>query len=129
EAALMDLHDLEHNARDGLHIASLAGSWIALVAGFGGMRDHGGQLSFCPQLPPGIGRLSFALRWRGATVHLTITAAETTYTLRDGAAVELRHDGQTFTLGTESVRQPTCHVSPLTPAPAQPAGRAPIRHS
>src|SRR5439155_1103254 len=74
EAALMDLHDLEHNARDGLHIASLAGSWIALVAGFGGMRDHGGQLSFCPQLPPGIGRLSFALRWRGATVHLTITA-------------------------------------------------------
>jgi alpha,alpha-trehalose phosphorylase len=129
EAALMDLHDLEHNARDGLHIASLAGSWIALVAGFGGMRDHGGQLSFCPQLPPSIGRLSFALRWRGATVHLTITAAETTYTLRDGAAVELRHDGKTFTLGTEPVRLPTCHVSPLTPTPAQPAGRAPIRHS
>ena len=42
----MDLHDLEHNTRDGLHIASLAGTWIALVAGFGGMRDHDGQ----PQL-------------------------------------------------------------------------------
>ncbi|HYU65147.1 MAG TPA: glycosyl hydrolase family 65 protein [Jatrophihabitantaceae bacterium] len=62
-------------------------------------------------------------------MHLTITAAETTYTLRDGAAVELRHDGETFTLGTEPVRLPTCHVSPLTPRPAQPAGRAPIRHS
>jgi len=36
EAALMDLADLEHNSRDGLHIASLAGAWIALVAGFGG---------------------------------------------------------------------------------------------
>ena len=40
EAALMDLHDLEHNTRDGVHIASLAGAWIAAVAGFGGMRDH-----------------------------------------------------------------------------------------
>jgi len=39
EAAPMDLDDLEHNTRDGLHIASLAGSWIALVAGFGGMRS------------------------------------------------------------------------------------------
>ena len=38
----MDLHDLHHNTRDGLHIASLAGAWIALVAGFGGMRDHDG---------------------------------------------------------------------------------------
>ena len=44
EAALMDLQDLEHNARDGLHIASLAGTWIALVNGFGGMRDHAGVL-------------------------------------------------------------------------------------
>ena len=42
EAALMDLGDLEHNTRDGLHIASLAGAWTALVAGFGGMRVPGG---------------------------------------------------------------------------------------
>ena len=49
EAALMDLHDLEHNTRDGLHIASLAGAWIALVAGFGGMRDHDGRC--CPSRP------------------------------------------------------------------------------
>ncbi|HVV91450.1 MAG TPA: family 65 glycosyl hydrolase, partial [Solirubrobacterales bacterium] len=38
EAALMDLDDLEHNSRDGLHIASLAGTWIATVCGFGGLR-------------------------------------------------------------------------------------------
>lgn len=52
EAALMDLHNLENNTRDGLHIASLAGAWLALVAGFGGMRDYDGQLLFNPQLPP-----------------------------------------------------------------------------
>ena len=51
EAALMDLDNLEHNTRDGLHIASLAGAWIVAVAGFGGMRDHDGALSFTPRLP------------------------------------------------------------------------------
>jgi alpha,alpha-trehalose phosphorylase len=50
EAALIDLHDLQHNTRDGLHIASLAGAWIAAVAGFGGMRDHDGRLAFAPCL-------------------------------------------------------------------------------
>ena len=46
EAALMDLQDLEHNTRDGVHIASLAGAWVALVGGFGGLRhqDSTGQL-------------------------------------------------------------------------------------
>ncbi len=38
EAAFMDLQDREHNTKDGLHIASLAGAWTALVGGFGGMR-------------------------------------------------------------------------------------------
>ena len=45
EAALMDLRDLEHNTRDGVHIASLAGTWIALVDGFGGLRHANGEVS------------------------------------------------------------------------------------
>ena len=48
EAALMDLDDLEHNTRDGLHMASLAGSWLAAVAGFGGFRDHAGPVLLRP---------------------------------------------------------------------------------
>src|SRR5436309_6541329 len=65
EAALMDLHDLEHNTRDGLHIASRAGTWIAAVAGFGGLRDHDGRLSFKPRLPAELTRLAFGLSFRG----------------------------------------------------------------
>ncbi len=52
EAALMDLADLEHNTRDGLHIASLAGAWTALVAGFGGMRWDDDGLRFAPGCRP-----------------------------------------------------------------------------
>jgi hypothetical protein len=40
EAAMMDIRNLEHNTRDGLHVASLAGTWLALVAGLAGMREQ-----------------------------------------------------------------------------------------
>src|SRR5438045_5605637 len=59
EAALVDLHDLQHNTCDGLHIASLAGTWIALIMGFGGMRDLGESLSFAPRPPAPLVRLAF----------------------------------------------------------------------
>ena len=49
EAALIDLRNLHKNTRDGLHMASLAGGWTALVAGFGGLRDDEGVLSLNPQ--------------------------------------------------------------------------------
>jgi alpha,alpha-trehalose phosphorylase len=66
EAALLDPGNLHHNTRDGVHLASLAGAWIAAVAGFGGMRDHGGSLSSAPQLPQQLSRLAFRLCFRGA---------------------------------------------------------------
>ncbi|HZE51426.1 MAG TPA: glycosyl hydrolase family 65 protein [Jatrophihabitantaceae bacterium] len=129
EAALMDLADLEHNSRDGLHIASLAGAWIALVAGFGGMRDHGGTLSFHPQLPPGITRLSFAMRWRGATLQVAVTPEAAVYTRLDGPAIEIQHGDDTFTLDGAPVTRPVQQVTPITPTPQQPADRAPARSS
>src|SRR5262249_27782729 len=61
EAALIDLRDLANNTHDGLHIASLAGTWLALVAGFGGMRDHDGELTFAPRLPEPITSMAFGL--------------------------------------------------------------------
>ena len=72
EAAQMDLQDLEHNTRDGVHVASLAGTWLALVCGFGGLRDHDGQLSFAPRLPPTISKLAFTIRWQGATLRVVV---------------------------------------------------------
>ena len=57
EAALLDLDDIEHNTRDGVHIASLAGACIAALAGFGGLRDHDGLLSFMPRLPQALTRV------------------------------------------------------------------------
>src|SRR6202022_3184601 len=84
EAAQMDLDDLEHNTRDGLHIASLAGAWIVAVDGFGGLRDHGGRLSFAPRLPPHIERLAFRLTWRRRRLRVSVDAGGARYELLAG---------------------------------------------
>jgi len=130
EAALMDLDDLEHNTRDGLHVASLAGTWIALVAGLGGLREHDETLEFSPQLPDGITRLSFNVMFRGRRLHVETTAAATQYTLNEGEALELFHFAEliTVSVGQPIVRQ-RAEVGPsivAMVAPIQPAGRAPV---
>src|SRR2546423_11593460 len=65
EASLMDIADLEHNVRAGVHMGSLAGAWLAAVHGLGGMRHHGQSLSFSPRLPPGLRRLAFRVTFLG----------------------------------------------------------------
>jgi len=127
EAALMDLADLEHNVRDGLHIASLAGAWMAAVAGFGGMRDHGGELSFAPRLPERLTRLAFRLRWRGSRLAVEVGEAGVSYTLLDGPPVRFRHFGEPATLEREPLRFPPSPPPDPGPRPAQPAGREPAR--
>jgi len=130
EAAMMDLHDLQQNTRNGLHIASLAGTWLAVVAGFGGMRDHGGQLSFRPQLPPGWKRLRFTVRWRGRRVAVSVNTETVRYELIDGhdsSELELLHCGEPIRLVPDSSQtRPIVFVEPLTPRPSQPLGREPV---
>ncbi|MGK5520467.1 glycoside hydrolase family 65 protein, partial [Micromonospora sp. URMC 107] len=112
EAALMDLHDLNENTRDGVHMASLAGAWIALVAGFGGLRDHDGSLSFAPRLSSRLERLEFSLQWRGMRLRVDVRPHETTYALRHGDpgdVLELRHHGETV--------QVTCREPVTVPIP------------
>jgi alpha,alpha-trehalose phosphorylase len=130
EAALMDLHDLQHNARNGLHIASLAGAWLALVAGFGGLRDYGDQLAFRPQLPPGWQRLQFSVRPRGARLHVEITPGRVSYLLEgDGPLAVTHHTGgrrEEITLRPGKAVTRRWHpVKPRTAQPSQPPGREP----
>jgi alpha,alpha-trehalose phosphorylase len=127
EAALMDLRDLANTTRNGVHIACLAGTWIAAVAGFGGMRDHDGRLTFAPRLPPRLERLAFRMLFRGRLLHVGVTQAAATYALREGAQLELSHHGERILVSTEqSVTQPI-PPAPSRPAPTQPPGRAPAR--
>jgi alpha,alpha-trehalose phosphorylase len=127
EAALMDLDDLEHNTRDGIHIASVAGTWIAAVCGFGGMRDHGGELSFCPRLPAALTRLKFRLMFRGTSLRVEVDATHARYSVVDGKALEISHHEQQVTVEPGKILE--LPIPPLVarPAPSQPPGRAPTK--
>jgi len=98
EAALTDLQNLHHNSGHGLHIASLAGGWTVAVAGFGGMRDHNGELTFGPRLPERITRMRFRVVYRGRKLTVTITHECATYRLEDGEPLDIRHHGRQVTV-------------------------------
>jgi alpha,alpha-trehalose phosphorylase len=128
EAALMDLRDVEHNTSDGVHMASLAGAWMALVGGFGGMRAGAGTLFFNPRLPSGISQLRFRLRYRGRKLRVTITAERARYELLEGEPLPAVHHGKEFELGKKAVQHDIPPVKP-GPRPEQPPGRAPYSRS
>ncbi|HEY2095472.1 MAG TPA: glycosyl hydrolase family 65 protein [Pseudonocardia sp.] len=126
EVALTDLDDLHHNTGSGLHMANLAGVWLGLVAGFGGMRDHDGALTFAPRLPPGWTRLRFGMTWHGSQLRVDVTAGEASYKLAGGEPLALRHHGQKITV--RAGKTLTKPIPPaITPAPVhQPPGRPPL---
>ncbi|MFF4394118.1 glycoside hydrolase family 65 protein [Streptomyces sp. NPDC001480] len=126
EAALMDLADLEHNTRDGLHIASLAGTWMALVAGFGGMRRDGDGLRFAPRLPEKLRRLAFTVRYLDRRLRVEVHADKATYSLLDGPPLTIGHHGDRLTLHPD---EPAVRAVPPVrprPAPQQPPHRRPV---
>jgi alpha,alpha-trehalose phosphorylase len=125
EAALMDLRDVERNTRDGMHMASLAGAWVALVQGFGGMRAERGTLTFSPRLPGGISRLTFRIRYRGRLLRVTVHGHEATYELLDGDPLVIFHHGERLSLTDKPAER---KIPPITagPRPQQPPGREPI---
>ncbi|MGZ8471794.1 MAG: beta-phosphoglucomutase family hydrolase, partial [Gemmatirosa sp.] len=88
-ALLLDLADAAGNASDGVHIASAAGVWQALVYGFGGVRDEGGELSITPHLPAGWNSLAFSLRFGDRQLRVRLTHDEERYLLESGAPLPL----------------------------------------
>jgi alpha,alpha-trehalose phosphorylase len=127
EAALMDLDDLEHNTRDGIHIASVAGTWIAAVAGFGGMRDYKGKLTFRPRLPSALTALRFHMMVRERNLMVEVTSDRARYRLKEGEPLEIEHHGEAITVTTgDAVEMGIPEIKPRGVI-EQPPGRAPAR--
>jgi alpha,alpha-trehalose phosphorylase len=98
DACAVDLADGHGNTADGIHVASCGGTWLALVAGFGGMRDFDGQVRFAPRLPLDWDRLSFRVQVRGQRIEVDMTHEETTYRLLEGNGLPVEHFGELFRL-------------------------------
>ena len=98
ETYRMDLENRHGNTHYGLHMACMAGSWMAMAYGFGGMRFVGKKLFFNPYLPDEWHDFSFRIALLGRILKLTITADETTYLLEVGQGLEIQHRNNTVSL-------------------------------
>ncbi len=122
DAAVMDLGDIGGNLRDGLHIASLAGTWMALVYGFAGLRDRDGRLRFRPALPAGWRSFRFRLRAHGEQLEVEVGTDRVRYRLLTGGRLEIEHDGEALELAAGRPAE-----RPLPPRPRPPRQPPPGR--
>jgi len=68
----LDLDDYNNDTEDGCHITSMAGTWMSVVEGFGGMRVRDGKLSFQPFLPAKWNSFSFHIGFRGTLLNIKV---------------------------------------------------------
>lgn len=106
QTALMDIDDLHHNTKDGLHTAAMAGSWMALVYGMAGYRMVDGVPAFRPQLPGSYRSVSFSLSFPSSLLHITIDRQRTVYQVK-GTPRTIRHRSETVVVGSEAISRPT----------------------
>ena len=114
-ALLMDLADIGGNVKDGCHIASMGGTWMLLVYGFGGMRDYDGILTFRPRRAPDQpGRLRFPLTYRGQILDIELGPDGATYSLRVGDGIIIQHEDEKIqlSLNTPVVTRPIVKQMP-----------------
>jgi maltose phosphorylase len=85
--ARLDLDDYNNDTEDGLHITSMAGTWLSVIKGFAGMRVVDNVLTFSPMLPAQWTGYSFNIGFRGGVVNVAVGAAGVKVTQVSGETV------------------------------------------
>ncbi len=127
ESSLIDIVDLEHNTSDGLHMASLAGAWVALVEGLGGVRLEDSRLALRPRLPDNLHRLRFRILHFGRRIEVSITSGQARYRLVAGASVSVCHYDEEVRLAEGTEQRRAIPMPVARRAASQPPGREPGR--
>lgn len=127
EAILLDHHDIARNTADGLHLASLAGGWSAVINGLAGMRELDSELSFKPRLPDDLQRIAFPLSFRGRQLFIEINPASAKYAMSTGQPLEIAHWDTRLTIRPGAPTHAPIPQPRHPPRLRQPPGRAPYR--
>ena len=94
----LDLDDYNKEVEEGLHITSMAGTWMSIVEGFGGMRVLDDKLSFIPQIPKQWKGYSFKVNFRNRIIKVMVKAGETSFELTGTKEMSIRVNGARVTL-------------------------------
>ncbi|MBX2966493.1 MAG: glycoside hydrolase family 65 protein [Cyclobacteriaceae bacterium] len=91
--ARLDLDDYNNDTEDGCHITSMAGTWLSVIKGFGGMRVRDGKLQFQPFIPTQWNSYAFKIRFRNSVVRVEVDKTRVTATLDSGEPLEVIING------------------------------------
>lgn len=94
----LDLDDYNREVHEGLHITSMAGTWMSVVEGFGGMRVRDGKLYFNPKLPKQWQKLSFKINFRNAVLKIELSSESHKIQKISGESVEVIVHGESIKL-------------------------------
>lgn len=105
-ATRMDLDDFNRNTREGVHTTSIAGAWMNIVYGFGGLSSDGDGLALAPCIPSGWERYGFRLRVGKSLLRVGVSHADVQLELLSGPDVTLTLYGRPVTVGTRGAACP-----------------------
>ena len=98
ETARLDLDNTHGNTKDGLHMANMGGTWLAIVYGFAGLRVKEGGLSLAPSLPIEWNSLDFHFQYQGRLLKIHMDGTTVTYLVVEGDALTISHNGDSIYL-------------------------------
>lgn len=100
QTARLDLENGQRNTSDGIHAANMAGTWMGIVNGFGGMRMYDGALSFNPSLPKQWKSYSFRVFFQSNLLLATVKPGQVEYKLLEGDGLTFKHRDEVVKLSS-----------------------------
>lgn len=100
--ARLDLDDYNHEVKEGLHITSMAGTWISIVEGFGGMRVRDNKLFFKPHIPKEWESYSFKVCFRENVLKVNVNGKAITITNEEGSAITVTIFGKDHVIASST---------------------------
>jgi maltose phosphorylase len=94
----LDIDDYNNEVKEGLHITSMAGSWLSIVEGFGGLRMKGDLLSLNPMIPESWTGYSFKIWFRDRVLLIRVKKGKVSIILEEGDVMELMVAGKKYQL-------------------------------
>ena len=94
----LDIDDYNNEVREGLHITSMAGTWMAIVLGFGGLRVKDNILNFNPRIPDKWNEYSFRILFRDSIIEVLVSKEKVIFNNHSGTSIKLRVYDNDYTL-------------------------------
>ena len=99
----LDLDDYNHEVEEGLHITSMAGTWMSIVEGFGGMRVNNEKLSFAPRIPEQWQSYSFKVNFRQQIIDVNVSKDGTTFKINGRTPLQILVNDKAVTISPDNL--------------------------